>query len=283
MDKSKLAKQLLEETNQFHTTLIEQARAIAKIRDLLDFIVQCIVFAEKYIPPSTLNTWVDSWTAFNLFSDRARPLLNQGAVAPHSIVPHLNTSGSTAATEIFALLTDNYSYFEDTSTRSQYSQLAGTYRGLLSGLEEQNKVHIFLTPLNTVAQVKFNQSLSEIQSLPTTEDPQGPLLAMRSAIDLAIDSLLRLTPLTKRQRGDLRSVDKLPAIAQHLSKDELSKIDLILANERFEQLKAQLSASKNSVISRPQADALMTQAVALLNLVANSVKIPSEISGGQSD
>ena len=187
------------------------------------------------------------------------------------------------ATGTFAMLTDNFRFLEDNKSRSEYGQLAGRYRDLLSGPQEQDQVNHFLLPLNTTAQLKFSQSLKDFQSLPKDEDPQGSLLAMRSAIDLALRSLLELTPLTTRERGDLKGVEQLPNIARYLARGELAKVDLVLANDRLVKLKDQLSASKQVKLPRSQAEALISQAVVLLHLIANSVALPDQRKKPEND
>jgi hypothetical protein len=117
-------------------------------------------------------------------------------------------------------------------------------------------------------------ALEDFHALPIDEDFEGSLVTMRSAIDIAIQSLMKLIPLSKRERGDLKSVDELPTIAQYLAKDELSRVDIILANEQLIKLGKQLSASKEMGIHRQQAEALIHQSVAILNLIASTVKLP---------
>ncbi len=280
MNTSSLAKQLLEDATSFQTMLVDQARAVGKLRDVLEFIVECISFAEAYLPPDALNSWTDGNVVFGELSKRTGTIYNSSVQAmPISLEPVFTTSGS-AATGTFAMLTDNFRYLEDNESRSKYIYLAGRYRSLLSSPDEQSRVQTFLGPVDMTAQSKFNQSLKTFQVLPKNEDPQGPLLEMRSAIDLALDALLRLTPLSKRERGDLKNIDVLPKIAQYLAKDELAKVDLILANDRLEKLKSQLSASKQTIIPRAQAEALMSQAVATLNLIASTVRLSNNQSAG---
>ncbi len=269
------AKQLLKETTRFHTSLIQQARAVGKFKEILEFIVECISFAEKYFPQDTIDSWSEGKIILNELSERAKPIQNASIYNLPTLIPPVYTTGGTLATGTFAMLTDNFRFLEDNESRSEYSNLAGKYGGLLNGPEEQSRVQMFLEPLNATAQIKFNQSLQEMQSLPGDEDPQGPLVAMRSAIDLALRSLLKLTPLTKRERK-LKSVDLLPTIAQHLARDELTKVDLVLTNDRLAKLKGQLSASKEIKFSRTQADALMSQAVAILHLIASSINLPDD-------
>jgi hypothetical protein len=280
MNTPNLAKKLLEDATSFHALLVEQARTVAKIRDILEFIVECISFAEAYLPPDAISSWTDGSVVFGELSKRTKPIYSGPVKSiPVSLGPVYTTSGS-AATGTFAMLTDNFKYLEDNESRSKYVHLAGKYRSLISGPEEQSQVHAFLGPLDMTAQSKFNQSLKTFQSWPKDEDPQGPLLEMRSAIDLALDALFKLTPLSKSERGDLKKIAVLPTIAQHLAKDELAKIDLILANDRLEKLKSQLSASKQTIIPRIQAEALMSQAVAILNLIASTIKLPNNRLAG---
>ncbi len=278
MDSSTRTRDLLQSTIQFHTSLIELARGVAAFRSVLEFIVECVGFAETYLPHVGLGAWIDSSLIFGELANRSQALFNYTSDDPQGLVRALYDTSGSAATGTFSYLNDNFKFLEDNRSRQEFNRLALNYRGLLSGPQQQQDVSSFLAPLNSTAASKFDHALKNLQSLPQSEDPQGALLEMRSAIDIAVDSLIEMTPLTKRERGDLKNAALLPTIAQHLARDEFAKVDLILASEHFMKLKQQLAASKELKLPRLQAEALMNQAVALLKLIATTVNLPGPSS-----
>ncbi len=276
MDTSSQAKQLFETTKQFHLSLVERAREIAKIRDILEFVVECISFAESCLPATAISSWKDGPLYLTELSNRTESIFASPISILEKPFANLETTAGSSGSGAFSILVDNYRFFEDNETRTGFSNLAARYKNLLSGQEQQDHIYRFLAPLSPTAQTKFSQALKDFHTLPTDEDFEGSLLTMRSAIDEAIRSLMERTPLTKTQRGDLQRFDELPTIARYLAKDELSKVDIILANDQFMKLKMQLSASKQMGIHRQQAEALINESVAILNLIASTVKLPDK-------
>jgi hypothetical protein len=273
MDTPTLAKNILKEITEYHEALVVQARGIGRVKKILTFVNACITFAEKYITFGDINFWNESKNSIEEFSNRVQPFyLGNALVINTPIMPSVDSASGTIATTVFGLLTDNYRHFEDNITRLEFAGLAEEYKGLLSGPQEERRVSAFLEPVNSIAYYKFENSLESFESLKENDDPQGSLMEMRSAIDLAIEELLKLTPLTKKERGDLQQIDRLPVIAQYLSKDEIAKVDLILANNRLSKLLSQLSASKQLSYSRIEAEALISQATAILSTIATSIK-----------
>lgn len=272
------AKQLLNDTKSFHKNLIEHARLTAEFQKILEFIVECIEFADNYIPSKETEQRNQVTQYVTALYQRTNPILGTLYSDPYSVFSALESTGGTIATGTFSYLTSNFNYYEDTHSRSQYLRLASEYQVLLSNPRQKSEASEFLGLVNETAQSKFGQSLKDFQTLPQDEDPQGPLLAMRSAIDMTLQSLLKLAPLTKKERGDLKRISELPTIAQYLAKDENAKLDLILVNDQLDKLQDQLSASKYRTIPRVQAEALMNQSVAILRLIATSIKKP----GGES-
>lgn len=270
------AKQLLKDTNNYHENLIEHARLIAEFQQILEFIVECIEFAEHYIPNRETEQKKQVVRYVPTLVERVNPILGNLHSDPKTLITSVNPTAGSAATGTFSCLTDNFNYYEDTQSRSKYLLLASKYKDLLSGPSQKVEVSKFLGVVNKTAQAKFSQSLKDLQTLPQDEDPQGPLIAMRSAIDIALKSLLELTPLTKRERGDLKRISVLPTIAQYLAKDEYAKLDLILTNDQLNKLKDQLSASKDIAIPRIQAEALMNQSIAILRLISTSIRLPNK-------
>jgi hypothetical protein len=270
------AKQLYKDTSNIHKNLVEHARLTAEFQKILEFIVECIEFAQNHISNRETDQWKQVTQYIPVLSERTYLVLGVLHDNPYNVFSALESTGGTIATGTFSYLTDNFNNFEDSRSRSGYMYLASKYQTLLSSPSQKRDADDFLGLVNGTAQIKFGQSLKDFQTLPEDEDPQGPLLAMRSAIDLTLESLLKLTPLTRDERGDLKRISELPTIAQHLARDENAKLNLILVNEQLNKLKGQLSASKNQTIPRIQAEGLMNQSVALLRLISANIKLPSE-------
>jgi len=279
MNELQQAKQLLEGASNFHNSLVEHARLTAAFQKILEFIVECIEFAENHIPNKETEQWKQVTGYIPVLVERTNPIFGHLHSDPYNIFSSLESTGGTIATGTFSYLTDNFNNFEDTQSRSQYRQIASRYQLLLSGPSHKAQASEFLGLVHETAQSKFSQSLKDFQTLPPGEDPQGPLVAMRSAIDITLQNLLKLVPLTRREKGDLKRISELPTIAQYLAKDEYAKLDLILVNEQLDKLKSQLSASKDQIIPHIQAESLMNQSVAILRLISTSIKLPNGESG----
>jgi hypothetical protein len=133
MDSSSQAKLLFETTKQFHTSLIQRAREIAKVRDILEFVVECVSFAETYFPASAISSWKDGPLHLNELSKRTESIRALPISDLEYPFPNLvNTSGS-AATSVFSMLNDNFRFLEDNETRTLFGGLTVKYRILLSG------------------------------------------------------------------------------------------------------------------------------------------------------
>jgi hypothetical protein len=271
-DNIEQAKALLNELNNFHQLLIEQARAIARLTEIVEFIAECIEFAKKYYPPGIVITLTDSNEGLLELSNRTRTIFASSAQEAFEIMPSATTTSGSVASGSFATITSNYQHLEEKKAREDFWTLTAKYRELISGPEKEENVITFLGKIEPDAQAKYHHSIQSFKSLPKGEDPQGALLEMRSAIDLALKSLLKLTPLTRDEKGNLKAVDELPTIARFLGKDELSKTDILLTNLQVQTLKSQLSSSKEIVLTHEQAQALIFQSTAFLHLITETIK-----------
>lgn len=269
MDPKNNVHQLLDEANIYHKELIAHARAVSKLRDFIQFIADCIDFANRNFPGEITQEWIDNNEVIPVLAGRSRSIFVSRN--PDSVLTSAACStGSTGSTVTFSFITSNYNFIESKDDRLEYLDLTKRYSDLTNSEEHQQLVYDYLTPIHQEAADKYIQGINEFQSLPMDEDPQGPLMALRSAIDLVLKNLIDQLPLTNEEKK-LKKVSQLPIIAEYLAKDEAAKIDLILANEQLQVLRGQLSASKNKKLPRDVAESLVSQATALLNLLATTV------------
>lgn len=271
MDTPAQARKLLSDTTQFHKDLVIQARDVSKLMDLLAFVADCISFAEKYLPTDLLKKWSDSDKTISELAKRTQPLFGYSTPDPKGIIYASISTASTAGTAIFTRLTNGYNFLEGKEQRDAYYGIALRFKGFVTGEEERKRARLFLASFNPVAAEKFWDSSEQLRGLPRDEDPQGPLMALRSALDLTVGSLLKMTPLTKSERSSLTQPALLPTIANHLANDDAAKVDLILANETFIELWKQLSAAKNTKVERDVAESLALRATSMLNLISRTV------------
>ena len=275
MTNDQIAKDLLSGASEYHDTLIDLARGIDRFRQITDFIVRCIEFAEHYIPEDRYSGWLAENPHIPLMNTRATVLFSFESDNPNTDMDYLLSGSTSGSSDAFSFLMDQYNFYESKESRGEFLDLSMQYRNLFGRPEDINFVYTGINSFAPDAGDKFQHSFDSIASLPEDEDAQGPLLEMRSAIDMSLNALLKLTPLSKADRGDLKSVQVIPAIAKHLAKDDSSLVDLLTANELFEDLKNKLAASKQKKISRDQADALMTQSVSLLSQIIKSINVPT--------
>jgi hypothetical protein len=274
MTNDHIAKALLAGASEYHDTLIDLARGVDRFRQIMDFIVRCIEFAENYIPEDRNSGWLVENPHIPLMNTRATVLFSFESNDPSTAMDYLLSGSTSGSSDAFLFLMNNYNYYESKESRGEVLDLSVHYRNLFGRPEDINFVYTGINSFAPDAGDKFQHSFDSLASLPEDEDAQGPLLEMRSAIDMSLNALLNLTPLSKAERGDLKSVQVIPAIANHLAKDDYSLVDLLTANELFEDLKNKLAASKQKKIPRDQADALMTQSVSLLSQIIKSINLP---------
>lgn len=273
VDNLKIANQLFEETKQYHKALITQAREIDRLRNILQFLVDCVEFAKSYLPEEVFQKWIDGEKTIPELTRRAQIVFNDPVPNPNFIL--LEGMSSTAGTTIsgaYSLITNNYSYLESNQARTDFEILSERYKGLLNSEQDQQYVYDFALTINAEGAEKYLQGIVGYQSLPFDEDPQGPLLNLRSAIRLVLDSLLDQTPLTRKQKAKLTSISRLPAIAANLAKDDNAKVDLLLANNQLNELWKQLSSSKDRKLEREIAESLVSRVTAFLNLIAKTIR-----------
>jgi predicted XRE-type DNA-binding protein len=269
------ARHLLAATDQFQSKLVEQTRAAGKLRELLSFIVRCIEFAEKHLPSRIIEQWEEDHEALSVLSERLNPVFDFKAEEPTFAIRAANNTASVASSDVFSLITGSHNYIEGDDAREEYSTLAGLYFGIVTAEEKRENVYTFLSPLNSTAAQKFKDSTEQLSSIPPDEDPQGPLMGLRSALSLAITSLLEKANLSRSERN-LKLASRLPVIAEHLAKNAEAKLDLILANEQFQDLWRKLSAAKNTTLSYEIAQALAIRTIAMLNLIAETISLESK-------
>jgi len=275
MDTENQTKQLLLDTLEFQRQLTVQSRAAGKLREILEFIVKCIEFANKYLPEDMFQTWASDNKTIPLLAERAHPIFTFQSSDPHVALLAVNTTSGSASSNVFSFITNNLNFVEGRDARDEYNDLAAQYLGIVTSEDRRKKIYTFLSPLNTIAAQKFDTGVNQLASLPEGEDPQGPLMALRSALDLAMKSLLERTGLAKSEMK-LKQPARLPIIAEHLAKDAESKLNLILANDQFQDLWSKLSSAKNIRLPFDQARGLAMRITALLNLMAETIQIDTD-------
>ena len=274
MSNDQLAREIQAGASQYHDTLIDLARGTDRLRRIMDFIVRCIEFAERYVPKDRYSGWLEQNPHIPLMSTRANVLFAFESDNPRNDLDHLLSATTSGSTDAFSFLMDHYNFYETKNARGEFLDLSQHLRDLYGRPEDIKFVFTGIEAFSPDAGSKFQHSFESMASLPEDEDPEGPLLEMRSAIDMTLNALLKLTPLSRSDQGDLKSVQMIPAIAKYLAMDDLSLVDLLAANELFEDLKGKLAASKHKKLPRDQADALMTQSVTLLSQIIKSVELP---------
>ncbi|OGN81243.1 MAG: hypothetical protein A2X24_12960 [Chloroflexi bacterium GWB2_54_36] len=265
-------RELFAQTTDYHNNLVNLTRAISKIQDLFSFIILCIDFAEKYIPKENLTKWSETNESIPLLFDRMENLITLPPLdALTRSVTVINTSGS-ASSDSFAFLLDNYPYLETEKERTEFRDLTQKYKNLLLADENRGEVINYLSSLNQVAAYKFTAGSNQLHSLGPDEDAEGPLMMLRSALDLAVNSLIEKIGLTNKEIAEIKRAEVIPLLANHLAKDESSKIDLILMNKAYTDLYPKLSAAKNNIVDRDRAIGLALEVTAILNLISRTLR-----------
>ncbi len=275
MSNDRIARELLEGSIEYHELLIKLARGISRFQELMRFIVDCLDFGVQNIPDEIFTPWIDSNKHIPAIDERFDPLVSFSSNDPLTDLGYLINTSASGTTDSFSFLLNNYNFYENKEAREEFLNLSIRFKGLLARPEDIATVRSFITPIHATAGEKFTHSLDAMDSLPEGEDTQGCLLEMRSAIDLTIDRLIDLIGLTKKEKK-LKAIQQLPTIARYLAKDDQSKVNLLLANSRFEELKSQLAASKNIKYTKDQANSLMDKSIAFLNQIASAIEIPDE-------
>jgi len=270
-----IARELLVGSIEYHELLIKLARGISRFQELMRFIVDCMDFGVQNIPNEVYTQWIDSNQHIPKISENLDPLVSFSCNDPLTNLGHLINTSASGTTDSFSFLLNNYNFYENTETREEFKKLSLRFGGLLARPEDISYAHSFVTSVYPTAGEKFIHSLDAMDSLPESEDPQGCLLEMRSAIDLTIKRVIDLIGLTKKE-GKLKIVQQLPTIARYLAKDDQSRVILILANSQFVDHKSKLAASKDIKYSKDQARSLMDQSIAFLNQIASAIDIPNE-------
>ena len=271
MEPKATATQLLNQATQLHTDLIQAARDLSRYRDLIRFVSDCLDFAERHFPSTAVSPWLTKSRLIPRLWEAATPVFGAPATQLVKLTPALNTSGSSGAAEAFGHVVSNYKFVEDEQAREAFTGLTTTYRAILARDQERSEVQVFLWSVSPEATGKFLQASAHFESLPKGEDPEGALVEMRSAVDLALRALLRLTDLTRAEVTALKKKEWIPTIASHLAKNEIAKADLLLGSRDFMQLWHSLSSSKTSQLPPDVAAALIVQATGLLNLLAQTI------------
>jgi hypothetical protein len=95
---------------------------------------------------------------------------------------------------------------------------------------------------------------------------------MRSALKITIDTLMKKSGLSRNEIKNLKLISTIPTIANHLAKDEESKIDLILISEKFKILWEKLAAAKEIALPREIAIGLAFEVTSILILLSQTTK-----------
>ncbi len=66
------ARKLLQDSEEYHESLVDQAREISKFRDIISFVVDCIDFAERRLPPEETEEWSRSNKVIPVLSERTK-------------------------------------------------------------------------------------------------------------------------------------------------------------------------------------------------------------------
>jgi len=271
MDNIDKFRELFAQTNEYYRKLVDLTRAISKIQDLFSFIILCIDFAEKCIPQENLMRWSESNESIPLLLDRMENLISLPPPDALKLSVDVTTTSGSASSDTFAFLLDNYPFLEGEKERTEFRDLTQKYKNLLLADENRGEVINYLSSLNHVAAYKYNTGSNQLHSLGPNDDAEGPLMMLRSALDLAVDSLIEKIGLTHREIAEIKRAEVIPLIANHLAKDESSKIDLILMNKSYTDLYPKLSAAKNNIVDRDRAIGLALEVTAILNLISRTL------------
>jgi hypothetical protein len=266
MENINTLRKINRQTKEYYKGLVDLSRSVNRLLEFLNFINMCIDFIEKKLPIDKLNDWSANSEILPVVNKRLNTLINSSLPdALPLIEPTINTSGS-ASSDCYSLLVNNFSYFEDNQTRNEFYKITDMYKGLVINEETQAGVSDYLAKTNPQAQIKYLNGSKQLQSLKPDEDYEGPLLLMRSALELTVDTLIKKIGVTGKKR-----VEYIPIIANTLAKDELSKIDLILINNNYMDLWKKLSITKNSFTDRDRAIGLALEVTSILNLLSKTL------------
>jgi len=258
------------ETTSYLDNLDELTRAVSKIRDLLDYLILCIDYAEGNIPHQINDKWFQSNPIFEELLSRLNDVYQkppQSAI--HNIYPVENTAGSAIA-DTYLLIINNYSHLVGERENETFNSLSAKYNQIINGEAEHKRVHTFLYRLNPLAASKFNEGSEQLLSLSQKEDTKDPLICMRSALNLTVKTLIDLTGDTTMPK----QIELIPRIAKYFAKDETAQVDLLIRNKNFLYLWQFLSKTRDTTIGRDQAMGLALEVASILNLFSRTIKLP---------
>ncbi|GEM_PF-3977188 len=264
---------LVLRTKEYQNDLVDLVRSISKVNDLFTFIDMCIDFAERNLDEKIVNKWITENKPMSVLNERINYVFTVSATDANRVMPSVYSTAGTAVYDAHNLLVSNYQYLENKEVRQEFLEITTTYKDLLINYENQHQVSQFLYSLNPIASTKYLNGTNQLQSIKPDEDPQGPLMLLRSALELTVISLLDRAGLTKKSISELQRDSAIPTIANKLAKDEFSKIDLILINESYKDLWKKLSATKNIVIDRDRAIGIALQITSILNLISKTISL----------
>jgi hypothetical protein len=258
------------ETTGYLDSVDKLTRSVTEIRDLLDFLILCIDYAEGNIPHQFIDKWSQSNPIFEELLSRLNDVYQkppQTAIQNINIVK--NTAGSAIA-DIYLLIPINYSHIVGERERDAFYTLSAKYNQIINGESEHLEVHSFLYRLNPLAASKFNEGSKQLLSIFANEDAGDPLISMRSALNLTIRTLIDLT-------GDTtipKQVELIPRIAKYYAKDQAAQVDLVICNKNFLYLWQLFSKTKDTTFGRNQALGLALEVTSILNLFSKTIKLP---------
>ena len=261
---------LLTSIDNYQVDLSEQSKAIAIVKRFLAFLIECVKFAEKYLPIEMVENWAESNKSIPLIAERIYPVFKHQSDNPLWTLNAVATTAGSASSDGFAFITGAYNFLETNEARDEFIGIAGKYKSILFQEEAQQTVNEFLAPIDPQAAKKYTSAVNQLSTLPPGEDPEGALVTMRSALNLTLNALLKKSGLTKAERK-LKQVEVIPKLAAILSKDITSQLDLLLISDQFMELNRRLSAAKDIKLDRDVAEGLALQATSILNQLARTI------------
>lgn len=144
MSNDQVARDLLNESSNYHENLIQLVRGIRRFQEIMDFIVKCIDFADKYIPKDRCTSWLDSNPYIPLINKRSSPLFTFTSPYPLTDLTYLLSSTTSGSTGSFTFLMENYQFYETKVSRKEFLDLSLAYKGML-GRPEDIEFALFLS------------------------------------------------------------------------------------------------------------------------------------------
>jgi hypothetical protein len=263
-------RELQTETTGYLDSVDKLTRSVSEIRDLLDFLILWIDYAEGNIPHQIIDKWSQSNPIFEELPSRLNDVYQK---PPHIAIQNINTIKNTAGSaiaDIYLLILINFSHIVGERERNSFFTLSAKYNQIINGEADHLEVHSFLYRLNPLAASKFNDGSKQLLSIFANEEAEDPLISMRSALNFAIRTLIDLT-------GDTtipKQIELIPRIVKYYAKDQAAQVDLVIINKNFLYLWQLFSKTKDTTFDRDQAMGLALEVTSILSLLSRTIKLP---------